>query len=211
MRNTLIIFIVVMILMALYSREHFNFEWLSELWQKVNLFGNSPAAVGAPYQNMCLTCKPFGFHDPKFYYWYNRESNLPKEVSTCNMYQCRTPQLNGWNALGTQDYTSYSPRKTDVHSISVDYYHDPVSYCAVHPNRYPCPNYWVSRKWSGKAKRYGDFPTEDLRLPKMKDHVLPQVKTPCRKCCRHELSGCAVNDNERTLIVGIQKEDHATC
>lgn len=188
------------------------YEWVSDFWNKTNLTGfdeySHGREHGAPYQNNCLTCTPFGFDSPAFHYFQNYERDFKKQYKDCTKYQCSTPKQNELTAAPVKDHANRSA-KTDAHSISTSYYHDPAAYCKRHPDHYPCPNFWIKNSELVGAKRAATKPS--MMIPSMKKGIEPQARTYCKNGNVNELAECDVNDNQRMLILYPDTEDHGLC
>ena len=186
------------------------YGWVTNLWSKGGLTGWSPMRPQAGYQHNCLTSTPYGFKHPGYLYFKNLERDFKKQYSHCDNYGCYG------NAEVKQHtaQTSLKPMKSLAHSVELEYYEDQTGYCKRHPDRYPCPNYWIYQHPATRplaiAKR-PHRPTENYYFPPMKEGVEPQAVTHCNNKDSHTLSKCQVNDNDRMLLVYPDMEDHATC
>lgn len=187
-----------------------GWEWVSAFWNRVTLHGKSETETvtglksHAAYKTQCMTQKPCGGPSAMYRYFKAFESEMPKKYKHCSRMECSTKKFNGLTAKPHEQNSRLSQSFTKAHSISVDYYHDPVGYCSQHPDRYPCPNFWM------KDGQVLTCPVS-LKIPKMKDHILPQATTFCHTGNLHELSRCDVNDNDRALILYPGKEDKSLC
>lgn len=206
------IIIISLCLFREYAYE--TFEWVTNLWSK-----KIPETVdaGAPYNNMCLTKNHSGWNSPAYDWWRDRDSTIKAEYAHCRprwpgstQYVCDVRNQPKTSA----DLPPVKPHtegrrlsSTLAHSIATEYYHNPVKYCEANPGRYPCPNSWVDD--AGNARRSAGRPTENMRIPALKDELEPQVRTTEEGL--HTLAASAVNDNSRMLIVYPGREDRALC
>lgn len=195
-----------------------SWNWLRNLFRKATLSGrpdDQPLSHPASYPNRHMTCKPFGYQHLPYYYFKHFGKNFPEKYRSCDKYRCQTKRFNGYNAKPDpewKDVDGLYPTKTDAKGeIAPDYYHDPYSYCKKNPGAYPCPNFWVKDSELVGAERLAKHPTENMRIPKLKKGVHPQVKTYCKNNNYNESSGCAVNDNSAFMPIYPGTEDHALC
>lgn len=181
-------------------------EWVTDYWNDTGTAGAPDSvlkSVPKDFENISLNCK-LNNERRMCKYWKNMEKNLPKTI----------PTKQTFNPTGfTEPSLAKNAAATKSHSISLEYYHDPVGYCSKYPDRYPCPNYWIedSKIAAKNGKRSAHFPTENMIIPKMKNTIEPQVETICNKGGHNELANCSINDNERLLTVFPDMEDRALC
>lgn len=223
--NVIYIGIITVIALVLFKNKLFEgFEWVTNIWSNLDI-SQWDRPTWAPYRNLCLTKNNTGYHSPAYTWWQNRDDTIKKEYQHCQPnWIGSTQQRCNVKPLGTSSFKNYpaprGPSKTKAHSIATEYYHNPVAYCKKNPTSYPCPNFWIEDPQN--AQRGPNYPTENMRIPALKDTIEPQVLTsddPNNSCytglkvnpSEFTLAGSAVNDNTRMLILHPDREDHGLC
>jgi hypothetical protein len=157
----------------------------------------------APYPNLCLTDKPYGFSDPKYDYWKDRISNMKKEYAHCHNRGCPSKVP----VKPIESGTSFSAAVSDLgesqpYTVESKYYDNPAKYCHENPDKYPCPNYFThKRSYISDPALINEGDRQGRKI----------AKTYCKVNNKHELASCGVNDNDRMLIIYPDREDNALC
>jgi hypothetical protein len=148
------------------------------------------------YDSGALTSKPYGFPASQgaYNYWKDRPKSWAVEHSDKrikgNMDTVRSNRITDGNS---------EPSPTDSHSVSLEYYHDPVGYCKRNPDRYPCPNYWIPKKEKTGFKGNKSFVSDDMYVPGM----ISGVKAPP--------SALEPTDGGHIRLIDPDREDHGLC
>lgn len=161
------------------------------------------------YNNICLTCKPYGTPGTEniYNYWKNIEKRWRKEYAPYKIKQ-------SGDVRETHAKSSLcNSAATNSHSIGLNYYHDPVAYCKVHPDRYPCPNYWLVKRDSKNADFKGidsDFTHASGDMSLKDINALKPYEAVRNGDFEHTLDK-NINDNYHTRIINTEREDHGLC
>jgi len=194
-----IFFLLFIFLNAVLLKE--SFTWFQQ-YIKTGVVNNN--ANFATFNNLCLTKDHSGYYSPAHLSWQNRTASMVAEYAHCRPNWVSSTQQNCSGSV-PQPYEYGNYAKTDAHSISSDYYHNPVDYCKHNPHEFPCPNFWVK----DNVKDINEFPTTNMRIPKLLEGVNPQV--PADMGSLHTLSLTDVRDNERMTLLHPNKLDIALC
>lgn len=144
------------------------------------------------YDSGALTRKPYGFpeHQGVCKYWKDRPKSWAVEYSEARV------KGNIDTVRSNAKHCTAAP--TETHSVSLDYYHDPVGYCTRNPDHYPCPNYWLRKDQPNKDFRgYKSFESDQMHIPKMMSGVKAPAPEP--------------EDGGHYRVVERHREDHGRC
>lgn len=144
------------------------------------------------YDSGALTRKPYGFpaHQGACKYWKDRPKSWAVEYSEA--------RVKGDIDTVRSNSKQCTAAPTETHSVSLDYYHDPVGYCTRNPDRYPCPNYWLRKDRQDRDFRgYKSFESDQMYIPKM----ISGVKSPKPE----------PEDGGHYRVVERHREDHGKC
>lgn len=185
-----------------------SFVWFVNNWLHINT--KIDKWDTNPFTNLCLTKNNSGYNSPAYTWWQDRDTTIVKEYKHCHPNWIASTQQNcsgNKQPLPQIEEHTRDLGKTSANSIDLDYYHNPKAYCKANPNKYPCPNHWIET--AGDAKRSGDFPTENMRIPSLQRPVIPQVPTPQEGDDNlFTLSLDDVKDNKKMSIIHPWREDH---
>jgi hypothetical protein len=191
MSDNLILIIIIIGLFLLFGSKKIT-ETLNSMGIKLSLSGWGGKCLH-PYDGKCLTKKPYGFpsHQGMINYWKDipkswgktyAETSIRGDINKVRSHTPKNSILGGSN-----------PAPSNLKSISLGYYHDPVKYCRHNPRKYPCPNHWIKNKGSFKTS------CASMNIPKLnKDYH------------KHTLDK-DIDDNYHIRIVEPGREDHGLC
>ncbi len=148
--------------------------------------------AGHKYHNTCMTAGegPYGFPASQglYKYWQDRPKSWAVEYSDERIVG------NMDKVVSNRAPIYAAPVPADERpSVASEYYHNPVDYCKLHPNNYPCPNYWLVKP--GKVSVGSDNMSVDGLLTGRFGHVQDRD----------------IDDNYHTRIINPEREDHGRC
>ena len=152
--------------------------------------------IPSPYHNSCMmAAKSYGYPASQGAdkYWKNRVNDWGSEYDDAHVNQ----KVNDVKSSVSANTTGTG--NTEAHSISLDYYHNPVAYRKKHPDQYPCPNYWL------EAGAPDTFVSDNMVVPKLettRPHIAKNIVAG---------TGLAIDDSNHTRIVNPGRQDQGLC
>lgn len=169
------------------------------------------------YNPPCLTEKPYGNSMATYQYWKWLPALLRRQYQDCDKYECSSSKENGYTALPILEncLTTSGNNKTEPDEtlacdpVNPEYYNSPEDFCRLHPEDYPCANWWLKNP---EQIRDQSLNPSSWKIPtniKVKPQV-PEMKNDYGFCLSNN-SDCKLNDGRGLLMINRFREDHGLC